>query len=234
MPGKRTKYTKRKSYKAFKLAPRVRKIITSMEEKKHQYISIYNATALNSVPIGTSWGIYNLMCNWNQFTTSEGGGIAQGSDFNQRIGERIKVLSNEITLKISPVTANVSNEGGTTCRVVIFLDREPHFALAAGGTVFNTNDILGQQNLTQKSRFQIIKDFVHVMVPLTANGGTKLSSGPMFLQKFKINKKFTMQYSGTAGITNTINKYALCIAVVADGASCCGFDVQNQITYTDD
>lgn len=236
MPGKRTKYTKRRSYKPYKLAPRVRKIITSMEEKKHQITGIYNVNTTGAVPLTSTWKLYNLMCDWREDLSAESAGIKQGSGSNERVGERIKVLSNELTIRIiptSPVTG-VSNQGGSTCRIVIFLDREPHNSMAAATQVMNTNNFLAQQNLTTKPRFQILKDFVHVMVPLTQNAGATVAAGPQFLQKFKINKKFTTNYVGTNGTTTEMLKYGLFIMAVTDGTACCSFTVQNQVTYTDD
>lgn len=234
MPGKRTKYTKRKYSRPYKLAPRVKKIITSMEEKKHQITNISDANTIQTVPLTDTWKIFNLMCTWRQDLAAESLGIIQGTSAAQRVGERIHVLSNEFTIRIVPTSiAGVSTQGGSTCRIMVVFDREPHNAIAGVTQIVNSNNFLAQQNITTKPRFQILKDFVHVMVPLTQNAGTVASAGPQFLQKIKINKKFTTHYVGSGGTTAETLKNGLFIMAVTDGAACCSFSVQNQITFTD-
>lgn len=234
MPGKRTKYTKRKTYKPYKLAPRVKKIITSMEEKKHIVTNISDANTIQAVPLTNTWRIFNLMCTWREDLAAEQTGIIQGTSAEQRVGERIHVMKNEFVIRIIPTTVTgVSTQGGSTCRIIVFFDREPHNAAPGVTQIVNTNNFLATQNLTTKPRFQIIKDFVHVMVPLTQNAGAVASSGPQFLQKITINKKYTTHYVGAGGKTAETLKNGLFIMAVTDGAACCSFTVQNQITFTD-
>jgi len=221
--------------KPFRLAPRVKRVLTSMAEKKHHIAQICDVASLTTeVAITGAWQIYNLNCSF-LFGSGENGGIVQGTNFNQRIGERISILSNEMVLRIVPSAVNNTNKaGGSQCRVVIFLDKEPHSAATSATALFNIDNILAEQNLTTKPRYQILKDFVHVMVPLTTNGATTVASGPVFLQKIKINKKYKPEFTGTGGTTSAYVKNCLFMAIIADANACCSFVLQNQMTFIDE
>lgn len=226
---KRTKYAK-KSYKKTpyrkqrytSLYPAVRSIVTSMEEKKHvQSIRSPANTA-------TTWEIQNLLCDGAVTATDTGGGIIQGANENQRVGERVLLKKLEVIVHINPVTANVP-DNGSLCRILIVHDREPHLGYASVSNVMQTaNDYRSNQNMTYRTRFIILKDFVHSMTKVSGPG-----SGPPFLGKFVFYPNKIIQFSGAGGVTANIVKNAFYIMYCADDANCCAVDAYAQAHYVD-
>jgi len=233
---KRTKYakksySKKKTYKPYKLAPTVRRVVTSMAEKKHKTMYIENATTLSTLTVGSTWQIYNLLCGWT--TASDVSGITLGTGPDERIGDKIQVQNIELILRIIPDVANTNKSGGSTCRVIIFYDKEPHQAKPAVSSVLTVDNIFATQNLAQNRRFTILKDFVHQMVPLTTNTTTTVAAGPLFFQKINIKRKVNVEYVAGGATTTSMNKNTIFMMIVAEAANCCVFNAVQTVSYTD-
>lgn len=221
---------KRRQYKPRRYAtlyPAVKSIVTSMEEKKHVQTT---GTAFNALK---NWQLVNICCNTSAAGTDSGGGIAQGSTETQRMGERVTLKRIDVVINIDPILANV-NQNGSLCRVLIVHDREPHLGYPANTTVLNVaNDIRTLQNLTYRTRFTIVKDFVHSMVITANNVAANFGVGPAGLFKFSLFPNKIMQFSGAAGVTANIVKNCYYIMVSSDDDNCCQLSYACQLQFTD-
>lgn len=188
-----------------------------MEEKKHNF-----QITVPAVAAATGWYIGNLLCTTTaSVTDAAGSGIVQGTANNQRIGDRIRVTKLEVIINIVP-TIVAGETAGSTCRVMIVHDKEPHLGYPTSALIMDPDsDMGGMQNQVQKRRFTIMKDFVHEMVPLGTNAAAVIAKGPKFLSKFTFYPNQVIEYSGNGGVTANIVKHAYYVMYAADGGSCC-------------
>lgn len=82
-------------------------------------------------------------------------GVAQGADFNQRIGRKITMRSVQIRGLITPQDASVSSNLG---RIMIIYDTQPNGALPAITDVLNVASSTSMMNLNNRDRFKILMD----------------------------------------------------------------------------
>ena len=87
-------------------------------------------------------------------------GIAEGTDFNERVGRSIKIQS--LLAKVA-ITQNSLDSGtvGAICRVMLIIDKKP----AGGAPTVNdildasgTSQYLAPRNLNNRNRFVILRD----------------------------------------------------------------------------
>lgn len=224
MPTKRKKASQ-------KFAPRVKRVVNSMLEKKH----IEQTTGALNV-IGNGWIIGNVLCTQSASATdTAGSGIIQGNADNQRIGDRIRLKKIEINFFISPITANISGDG-TSCRLLLVHDKAPVGGYATPTQIMNSSFILSNQNLVNSKRFTILKDVVHQMTWLGNNAATAVASGPELIGKFVIYPKYEVNYNTTTGITSAQTNHAFYMMAINDtggATACCTLTWTAQTTYTD-
>lgn len=221
--------TKRKASKKF--APRVKRIITSMAEEKHNIGQFINM----NVP-GDAWQIFNVMCSQTASATDTGSsGIVQGNGDSQRIGDRIRLKKIDINFMISPIVAAVGATG-TGCRILLVHDKQPNGAYPSATAIMNSASILSNQNLVHKKRFTILKDIVHQMTWTGSTTTTPNAAGPELIGKFTIYPKHEVNYQTTVGVTSALTNHAYFVLAINDSGAttqCCTVSADTQVSYTD-
>lgn len=88
-------------------------------------------------------------------------GVAQGDDFDQRIGRKTRLLS--INFRASQEIQNSSTPfEGFNCmtRIIIFWDKEPNGTAPTIAQLMAADSIRGFPNLDNRKRFRIVKDWI--------------------------------------------------------------------------
>jgi len=223
------KYTKSKGFK-----PAVKKVVLQLAEKKHiRQDVVAFSPAVNSK---ATWYIANLFCTTTATAADNGTtGIVQGNAENMRIGERTRNSKLTVFVTISPLIKTTAT-GGTTCRVIIFHDKEPHLGYPNPSLIMDpNNDYAGVRNLTQAKRFTVMKDFVHEMVPTIAvSTGVPSGFGPKFVSQFVFYPKTVTEWSGQAGVTANIIKHGYFVMFCSDADDCCTVGIRSLVEFTDD
>lgn len=140
-------------------------------------------------------------------------GIAQGSDYNQRIGRRINIRSILIRMFIS----NGSTPASQPVRIILFHDAQTN------GVDPTANDLLGSasaggssttavNNLSNRDRFRIMMDKI---ILLQTNGGTTSGTADRkYLMKYKKCNLLTT-YGGTGATVGAIISGAIYLLAVS-------------------
>ena len=192
---------------------------------------LYQASA-GAVPAATTRNV--KLCN----------GMAQGTDYNTRIGRKILIKSVYVRLTFQPETANTL-ASNSTARCILIWDLQPNSATAipalsdffeafsAGTTWMNTNNMM---NLNNRERFVILWDKMVTLGFLNTNAAN--GSSCRVLKKYKkVNLSVTYSATGAAtnGQPNTIATGALWLVALGDAVT--GGSVQSpgvvRIRYTD-
>jgi len=155
-------------------------------------------------------------------------GIAQGTDFNQRIGRKFTIKSIYIRAEAfqgtaAPVTAN--------CRILIVYDSQTNSANVTVSNVLNvgaSNPTTAMNELTNRDRFKILLDWTDTISPQGPQG--------LFMKKYLRCDLETIN-SGTANTFGSIQTGGLWMLVIGDNAAGTANPVgasQVRIRYVDD
>lgn len=240
MPMYKRKGTKRKTVNKNQLGNFVKKVVTSLEEKKAQNGVISQeqlAGPINNpfVSASTGWVFKSCFADFTLFAPTYPG-IVQGTAKNQRIGERIRLTKIEFAIHILPAsTIGTTMQNGTACRFIIYHNKQANGVLPTPAEVWNDNNIYTTRNSTFMNRLSILKDFTHQMVATgTDNTGAVTASGPQLVTTMTIYPKQSITFTGSASAIANILKNDYGFAVCGDGVNCCQVYVRTQIMYTDD
>lgn len=223
---------KRTTYKRSKLGPKVKRIVTSMYEKK----AVDEIVATNYTPVGPNWSIASVIGD----TQLGGAGtyaIAQGTNFNQRVGDVVTLHRIDFMVRITPAIAGAGNIDGAMCRFIVYHNKQANGTRPTATQIFVTDSITSLRNHLLRDRISVLKDYTHQMVVTTQNAGAALTMGPEALVQFSIYPKTKIHYNGTSGVLNEIlrNDYGFAVCTDAGaGASCCTINVNAQVVYTDE
>lgn len=230
MAYKRTgKRTYRRKYPRA-LGPKVRRIVSSMEEKKF----VYGGTNLITSPaVATPLVLGLLNSGTNGTDTILTNGIPQGATVGQRIGNRIKIKEIKVCLDMVPkIDAVMLN--GSTVRIALVHDKKPTGNLPAFTSIFRAIGMAWLQEEPQVQRFKILKQIVHQMVVTgTDSTGAAKACGPPLQLEWTIRpNKIVSWDSASVAITNLItdNWY---IIIATDAGGCCDFYANMKIKFTD-
>lgn len=162
-------------------------------------------------------------------------GIAQGDDYNQRIGRQ--VLPTSISIK------GLLHPGDTTsnecyCRCIIVWD-----SALNGGSAPAITDLLAastsisHNNLNNRNRFKILADEQYA-IGATYNTATQAyaqSPTIVTINRYIPMKEYITQYQGTGATAGSIQSGAIWMFTVGDQAPSAGgsFNVCTRVRYTD-
>jgi len=158
-------------------------------------------------------------------------GIAQGTDYNQRIGRKfmMKSIMYRFLVRIDPTAASVGN----LCRLLIVYDAQTNGALPAVTDILQIGDVLSPMNLNNRDRFKIISDkWWNTGAYNVATGN--ITTGEFCPQMDKFYKKMNLevQNSGTANTIGSISTGGVYAIVIADIATTVA-ELYCRIRYTD-
>lgn len=223
---------RKKQYKKYPkkaaFAPRVKRVLYSIQEKKH------NTAAGTAQDITNLWTVNALHCSTTAAgTDTVGSGIVQGAGFNERVGERIRLNTLRVMLWLLPKSGAVIPDIGMTCRIIIVQDRMPDFGYPSITEVLTNDQIHAPYNLTKRDRFKILKDFVHQQVATISNGAAVAGGGPQSLTELTFYPKCEIEYTGTTGVTASVFKNGFFIFTICSGNNCTTMQRFVQLEYTD-
>ena len=187
-------------------------------------LKFVDTTSLNN-PVQLTWnvGLVN--------------GIAQGTDFNQRIGRKAMMKSILFNGNISPAAGNsLSQPQGILVRVVLIYDTQPNSGTIPVGTdIFASNDANSPMNLNNRDRFKVIIDR-RCQLGSFATGATGIltagSPNNSYWSKYrKLNHEII--FSGTANTIGSISTGAIYLAWVGDANNTTVLDHYTRIRYMD-
>lgn len=119
-----------------------------------------------------------------------------GSDYNNRVGRKIQILSIKIrgTITVPPQTSQTSGDSATKCRLVLVLDKQTNASQLNAEDVFNSGGASDAVNMFQNpsffGRFRILKDKTFKLEdPNLVYDGTQLLQQGL-LYNFKMIHKF--------------------------------------------
>ncbi len=158
--------------------------------------------AAQTLSAGTAWVFIYLS------------GTAQGDDFNERIGRKIKALSIEIFLQLIGNTTAVLTQ---RMRFVLFWDRSNQQADPTALEVFIEDGIESFPNSSPnlKKRFKILWDHTFVLGNLVGNGSSTLQRTEKTVRKF-IRLSRMISYATTGATVTGAAQNALFLAHISD------------------
>jgi len=193
---------------------RVRRIITTLAEKKYFDISV---------------GSFNMTAAWVFDSLLDG--IQIGQLATNRIGNKICVEKIEVHVLMSPLTT--LNAEGCMCRLVLYHNKETVGALPVSANVFTTDTVSSTRNMVLKPRVTIKKDMTHTMVATGSNAGSTISVGPMGMMSFTIYPKKVIDFQSSTPSIVDLFKDDFGIGWIASAASSCKMQYTAQVVFTD-
>lgn len=168
-------------------------------------------------------------------------GVQQGTDYNQRIGRQINILSFELRY-IFYNYQTLTNAGyPTLIRMMLVRDRQSNGAVYTPGTLLQnittpTTQCLSATNINTKDRFHIYWDKLIELNPMGAPVAiTPSGTFPAAIRADKYYRKFTrpikVTYGGTAGTIGSINTNGLFLVILANDDPDC--EIYGRIRFTD-
>lgn len=226
MVEKRVKRSKRKTHKKKvptnkQLATRIKRI-ENQEELK--YVDYYTSTVWDNPGFIVS-----------PFTL-----IAQGDDFDNRMGEEVTAKRLEFMYNVYQTTSNVSH---LRYRVIVGWDLQangaaPGIYTSISGLVNGAFDdstissaFLSPINYRTKQRYHILYDKYKVM-PIFQPNATASSNGRSFKKTIMLHNAKVKYSSSSASIT-AMSSRNLFIFVICQASSFCAFNLGARVYYTD-
>lgn len=159
-------------------------------------------------------------------------GVAQGTDYTNRIGRKIIMKSLLFRAVLYPSTA-ASAVFGTTIRIMLVYDCQTNAATPAITDFFAGGVYLEAMNLTNRDRFKVIKDWF-VPVEATVYAGASLTNGSPKEHMVKLFKKMSMEeiFGGTGATVGSIQTGGLFLVIIAQAANW-NIDYQTRVRFID-
>lgn len=163
-------------------------------------------------------------------------GIAQGADFNQRIGRKSQMKSILFNGNFFPVPTTSNALQGTYMRAVIIYDAQPNSgALPAGTDIFSTADPNSPMNLNNRDRFQVVLDVRKQIGSFSINATPALATGSpnnAYWNKYKKCNKETI-FSGVTGTIGAISTGSMYLCFIGDYNGVTMIDYYTRVRFTD-
>jgi len=142
-------------------------------------------------------------------------GVAQGTDYTQRIGRKILLKSWLFRVSVVPLPSTVSPVGDI-CRILLFYDCQTNGSAPNANDVLNSNDYNAPMNLNNRDRFKILAD-KYVTIGASSYTAGDLVAGSPTPKQIKIFKKFNMEqiFGGTGNTVGSINTGGLFVLFIS-------------------
>lgn len=135
-------------------------------------------------------------------------GVAQGSDFTNRIGRKVIVKSIHFKWALTPAT--VTDSIGDIVRCMLVWDMQNNSATPAVTDILTTADILSGVNLNNRDRFKVLYDKRVVMNPASYTANVITGGNPVTTYREKYIKcNYETIFSGTGATSGSIATGAL-------------------------
>lgn len=157
--------------------------------------------------------------------------IPEGNGEEERLGRQITLVNMNIRGKVS--TAPDGNNNGDLVRVIFYQDKQTNGAGVTPSEILESVNVLGFNNLSNKSRFRILSDEVFDMNYFSSFGDTDRR-----VQYFSVYKNLNMkvEYSNdsTDGALATIRSNNInCLLVSENTGADSSVEMQIRFRFTD-
>jgi len=147
-------------------------------------------------------------------------GVAQGTDFTNRIGRKTHMKSIYLRFSLYPNNAN-SAPGGDFVRVIVFYDCQSNATAPVVGDVLQfSTSYLSPLNLNNRDRFKILHDKV---ISMNANvyTATVLTAGDPVNKNWKMYRKINLDtvFGDTAATIGSIQTGSIYLMYMSAGAT---------------
>jgi len=153
-------------------------------------------------------------------------GVAQGTDYTNRIGR--KIILKSLLLRSTCVPNTSSNTpAGDVIRFLIVYDCQTNSATPVIGDILQNSSINDPMNLNNRDRFKVVADKYVTLNACQYAAGTLTAGSPRTTQ-VKIFKKMNLEmiFSGTGATSGSIGTGGLFLVLIA------GFNAQSTALWT--
>lgn len=159
-------------------------------------------------------------------------GVAQGSDYTDRIGR--KTCMKSFFFKFDIRLASVSTPTGEMARALIVYDSQANGAAPTVANILSTATALSPMNLNNRDRFKVLKDW---LIPLEFSVFTAgaLTQGSPMRHIRKTYKKLNLDviFGGTGATVASIQTGSIYLLTIGTVGSVATFDYDSRIRFVD-
>lgn len=214
-------------YKRRKLSKKgVRKIVKAVVNRnlEHKWFLNYKSTTAAA----STWTFTSVF----DYPTVK---FQQGTNVNQRIGDRIKVTKIEFLVFIDPVVGagGAPMATGTRCKCIVYHNKQANGALPTGAMMYDTDQLNALRLVAKQPAVSVLKEYTHHMSVLSQNAGVSFSAGPPTSFKWVIYPKKTIQFTANSGTITDILRDDYGFGFVTDDGACCNVTCTMKFHFTD-
>lgn len=162
-------------------------------------------------------------------------GVAQGTDYTNRIGRKVMLKSCLLRMNIVPNIANSSPQGDVV-RVMIVYDCQTNAAAPVLSDILLNPTVTYQSpmNLNNRDRFKILADKFYIMNANVYTAGALTAGSPRPVQ-IKIFKKMYMEevFGGVGNTVGSIQTGALWLVIVGANTAFSTFAYETRVRFVD-
>nr|QXP07743.1 MAG: putative capsid protein [Arizlama virus] len=159
-------------------------------------------------------------------------GVAEGSDFNERVGRRLTMGSIQIRGMITPVDNTVIDQ---VVRYMIVYDKQSNGAAPTIVDILTDNTPYGFKNLNNRARFIILKDEMFTLGARDTTATSSFSSAVPHAIEYYRRFRLGVEFKGATAAIGDIATGALFLVTSGSGAAATGANmiVSCRIMFTD-
>lgn len=172
----------------------------------------------------------NVTTSWQYASLTAG--LTQGVGTNARVGSKISIVALEFFISITPITANM-DDNGSACRVVLYHNKACGGQLPSSNELWDNNALVTGRFVNYVAKYSILEDITHQMVLTNRDSAGKWSSGPQLNKLLRVTPRTVVEYGGNVGTISDLPVDDFGIAFIADGTNCCQFNVVGKIWFKD-
>lgn len=173
-------------------------------------------------------------------TTSQDGvvillnGIAQGTDYTQRIGRKVCLRSLLTRFTCILNTGTTASETGDVVRLLIFYDSQTNATTPQVSDVLTSTSFDAQMNLTNRDRFKVVLDKFITMNGYSSTAGALTAGSPVpkMINKYK-KMNMDVIFGGTGGTVGSIQTGGLFALIISLNAFQTTTILTTRVRYTD-
>lgn len=149
-------------------------------------------------------------------------GMAQGSDFTNRIGRKYTNVAVQLEGFLSPQDSTV---GTTKCRIMLIYDTQPNSALPVITDVLTASTSSSFMNLNNRDRFKVLCDENYTLGPVN-NTASQAFAGSPTAQNISIYKKINLETicDGTTAAIGDVQSGSIFLLTIGSSAPAFAFD----------
>lgn len=171
-------------------------------------------------------------------TTSTGAvyllsGVAQGTDYTNRIGRKISMKSLLIRFSLNP-NAGQTSAVGDFVRILIVYDSQSNGSAPGVTDILQTANYLSPMNLNNRDRFKVLHERLIPMNPTVYTTGALTGGNPQN-KSYEIYKRMFLDevFSNTTNLISSITSGSVYLLIIAAAATATGLGYNSRIRFSD-